>query len=73
MPSDDEEFFCGMCNGQDAIFGMEEGTGEELGASSEGEQPVTAVPLPTPFQPTISQFMNHCITLPVPVVVPVLR
>ena len=35
---------------------------EELKAANEGEQADTANPLPTPFQPTLSQYLDHCIT-----------
>ena len=54
-PQDGNEFLCGMCNGQDAIFGVEDGTGEELRVSDEGEQAARIAPLPAPFQPTLSQ------------------
>ena len=57
---DDDEFLCGMCNGQDAVFGVEDGAGGEPKVSDEGEQAVRIVPLPTPFQPTLSQFWDHC-------------
>ena len=55
-PQDDGKLLRSMCNGQDAIFGMEDGAGEELKASDEGEQAARIAPLPTPFQPTLSQF-----------------
>ena len=61
-PQDDNEFLCGMCNGQDAIFGVEDGAVEELNVSDEGEQAVRIAPLPTPFQPTLSQLLDHCVT-----------
>ena len=35
-PQDDNEFLCNVCSDQDAIFGMEDGAGEELKASDEG-------------------------------------
>ena len=61
-PQDDGEFLCNVCSDQDAIFGMEDGTGEELKASDEGEQAARIAPLPTPFQPTLSQLLDHCVT-----------
>ena len=62
VSGDGEEFLCGMCGDQDAIFGMNDGTGEELEAPNEGEQAASVTPLPIPFQPTLSQFLDHCIT-----------
>ena len=50
-PQDDNEFLCNVCSDQDAIFGMEDGAGEELKASDEGEQAARIAPLPTPFNP----------------------
>ena len=61
-PQNASESLCGMCNGQDAIFGMEDGAGEELKASDEGEQAARIAPLPTPVQPTLSQFLDYCVT-----------
>ena len=61
-PQDVDEFLCNVCSDQDAIFGMEDGTGEEIKASDEGEQAARIAPLPTPFQPTLSQFLDHCVT-----------
>ena len=59
---DDNEFLCEVCNGQDAIFGVEDGADEELNVSDEGGQAVRIAPLPGPFQPTLSQFVVHCAT-----------
>ena len=53
-PQDGSKLLCGMCNGQDAIFGVEDGAGQELKVSDEGEPAVRIAPLPTPFQPTVS-------------------
>ena len=52
-----DESLCRPC-----IFGMEDGTGEELRASEEEEQAVKVVPLTSPFQPTLSQYLDHCVT-----------
>ena len=54
---EDDEPLCRPC-----IFGMEDGTGEELMASEEEEQAVRVATLPSPFQPTLSQYLDHCVT-----------
>ena len=59
---DGNEFLCGVCNGDGAVFGVEDDVDKELKASDDGEQAVRIVPLPTPFQPSLSQFMDHCVT-----------
>lgn len=59
---DDSEFPCNVRSDQDAIFGMEDSTGEELRASDEGEQAAQIAPLPTPFQLTLSQCLGHRVT-----------
>ena len=59
---DGDEFFCGVCNGDGAVFGVEDDVDKELKASDEGEQAVRIVPLPTPFQPSLSQCMDDCVT-----------
>ena len=41
---------------------MEGDVDEELKISEEGEQTVRVVPLPTPYQPTLSQLLDHCVT-----------
>ena len=41
---------------------MEDGQGAELEASLEEEQALKVAPLPTPYQPTLSQFLDHCVT-----------
>ena len=48
-----EEFMCDVCAVDDAA---------ELRAADEEEQAETVNPLPTPFQPTLSQHLDHCIT-----------
>ena len=49
---DDGEFLCNVCSDQDAIFGIEDSTGEELRASEEGEQAAQRLRLcPPPFNP----------------------
>ena len=52
----------GVCNDHDVIFGVEDGVDEELKASDEGEQAARIVLLPTPFQPTLSQLLDHSVT-----------
>ena len=59
---DGDEFLCGVCNDDGAVFGVEECVNEELKASDEGEEAGRIVPLPTPFQPSLSQFMDRCVT-----------
>ena len=59
---DADEFLCGVCNGGGAVFGVEDDVDKELKTSDEGEQAMRIVPLPTPFQPSLSQFMDHCVT-----------
>ena len=56
------EFMRRSSNDDNAVFGMEDDIGEELKASEEGEEAVKVTPLPTPFQPTLSQFTDHCVT-----------
>ena len=48
-----QEFTCELCALDDE---------EELKAVDEEEQAEAVSPLPTPFQPTICQYLNHCIT-----------
>ena len=48
-----EEFTCKVCALDDE---------EELKAVDEEEQAEAGSPLPTPFQPTMSQYLDHCIT-----------
>ena len=60
--ADDDELLCGMCGDQDGIFGVEGDVDEELKISEEGDQAVRVVPLPTPYQPTLSQLLVHCVT-----------
>ena len=55
--SEDDEPLCRPC-----VFGMEDGTGEELRASEEEEQAMKVVSLTSPFQPTLSQYLDHCVT-----------
>ena len=57
-----DEFLCGVCNDDGAVFGVEDDVNEELKASDEVEEAVRIVPLPTPFQPSLSQLMDHCVT-----------
>ena len=59
---DGDEFLCGTCNVDGAVFGVEDDVDKELKASDEGEQAVRIAPLPTPFQPSLSQFTDHCVT-----------
>ena len=60
--ADGNEFLFGVCNDRDVVFGTEDGVDEELNASDEGEQAARIVPLPTPFSPTLSQCLDHCVT-----------
>ena len=60
--ADDGEFLCGMCGDQDGILGVEDDVGEELKISEKGEQVAKVVSLPTPYQPTRSQFWDHSVT-----------
>ena len=48
-----EEFMCEVCALDDE---------EELKAVDEEEQAAAVSPLPTPFQPTVSQYLDQCIT-----------
>ena len=59
---DDDELLYAVCNDQMAVFGMQDSAEEELQASEEGEQAVKVVPLPTPYQPTLSQFLDYSVT-----------
>ena len=59
---DGNEFLCGVCNDHDAVFGVEDDVDEELKASDGGEQEARIVPLPTPLQPTLSQFLDQRVT-----------
>ena len=59
---DGDEPLCGTRNVDGAVFGVEDDVDKELKASDEGEQAVRIVPLPIPFQPSLSQFMDHCAT-----------
>ena len=52
----------GLRGDQNAIFGMEDDSGEVLKASDKGEEAVKVTSLPTPFQPTLSQFTDHRVT-----------
>ena len=47
------EFMCELCAVDDE---------DELRATDEEEQAQKVNPLPTPFQPTLSQYLDHCIT-----------
>ena len=58
-----DEFMCDVC----AV-----GDEDELRAADEEQQAEKVNLLPTPFQPTLVQYLDHCI-LPVPVMVPALR
>ena len=60
--SDDDELLCGMCADKGGIVGVEGDVDEELKISEAGEQSVRVVPLPIPYQPTLSQFLDHCVT-----------
>ena len=51
--SEPEEFMCEVCDLDD-----EDG----LKAVDEEEQAEAVSPLPTPFQPTMSQYLDRCIT-----------
>ena len=66
----DDELFCKVCSDQDAIFGVEDGAEEELKVSNEWEQAVRIALLPTPFQPTLSQLLDHRVRYPVGIVEP---
>ena len=59
---DGNQFLCGVCNDHDVIFGVDDGADEELKASDEGEQAARIAPLPTQFQATLSQCLDHCVT-----------
>ena len=48
-----DEFICDVCAVDDE---------DELRATDEEEQAETVKLLPTPFQPTLSQYLDHCIT-----------
>ena len=58
---EDDDFLCRVCDDQCEVFGVEDGQ-EEIEASLEEEQAVKVRPLPTPYQPTLSQFLDHCVT-----------
>ena len=51
---EEDEFMCEVC----AVNDDE----DELRATDEEEQAQKVNPLPTPFQPTLSQYLDHCIT-----------
>ena len=57
-----DEFLCKVCDDQREVFGVEDDQGEELDASLEEEQALKVAPLPAPYQPTLSQFLDHCVT-----------
>ena len=50
---EEDEFICEVCGIDDE---------DELRATDEEEQAQKVNPLPTPFQPTLSQYLDHCIT-----------
>ena len=56
------EFMRRSKSDDNAIFGMEDDIGEELKASDDGEEAAKVTSLPTPFQPTLSQFTDHRVT-----------
>ena len=57
-----DEFLCKVCGDQQDVFGVEDGQAAELEASLEEEQALKVAPLPVPYQPTLSQFLDHCVT-----------
>ena len=59
--AEDDKLLCVMCGDQDGIFGVEDDVDEELKISEEGKQAVRVVPLPTPYLPTLGQFLDHCV------------
>ena len=62
VETEDLEFLCRSCSDQDAVFGMEDGIGEELKASDEEEEAVKVASQPSTFQPAISQLREHRVT-----------
>ena len=57
----DEALVCGVRREDDEVFGVNAQGEEELEAADEGKQVEKVQALPTPYQPTHSEYCDHCV------------
>ena len=59
--SGSDDILCGVC-GEEEVLGVDAQGEEELEAADEGKQVEKVSALPTPYQPTLSEYRDHCVT-----------